>query len=59
MRILIFCTKFTQKGYFQLKTEKVNFTIEFCRFGLVLVPNFSLDNSDFLDQICPKKVFSV
>ena len=28
--------------YFQPKTEKVNITIEFCIFELVLSPNFSL-----------------
>ena len=34
LTILIFWTKFAQKGYFQSKTEKVNFTIEFCEFEL-------------------------
>ena len=33
--ILNFGTKFAQNGYFCLKTEKVNFTIDFCRFELV------------------------
>ena len=41
--ILTFWTKFTQKGCFWSKTEKVNFTIEFCIFELVWVPSFSLD----------------
>ena len=40
--ILNFKTKFAQKGYFQWKTEKVNITIDFCIFELVLIPNFSL-----------------
>ena len=35
LTILIFWTKFAQKGYFQSKTEKVNVTIEFCIFELV------------------------
>ena len=42
LTILIFWTKFVQKGYFQSKTEKVNITIKFCIFKLVQVPNFSL-----------------
>ena len=33
--------KFTPKGYFQSKTEKVNSTTKFRIFKLVLVPNFS------------------
>ena len=42
------------------KAEKVSSTIEFCIFELVLLPNFILtDNFDFLDCICPKKVFPV
>ena len=32
---LIFCTKYTQKGIFQSKAEKVNITNEFCIFELV------------------------
>ena len=43
LTILIFWTKFAQKGYFQSKTAKMNTTIEFCIFKLVLVPNFSLN----------------
>ena len=35
LTILIFCTKFIQKGYFRSKTEKVNITIEFSIFELV------------------------
>ena len=58
--ILIFWTKFDQKGYFQLKTEKVNTTIEFCIFKLVWVPSFSWNwQFWFLDQICPKRAFAV
>ena len=30
----MFWSKFTQKGYFQSKTEKVNNTIELCTFKL-------------------------
>ena len=33
--ILIFWTKFAQKGYFHSKTKKMNITIEFCMFELV------------------------
>ena len=33
--ILIFWTKFSQKGYFQSKTNKMNITIEFYIFELV------------------------
>ena len=33
--ILIFWTKFAQKGYFQLKKEKVNITIDFRIFKLL------------------------
>ena len=40
--ILSFWTKFAQKGYFYSKTRKMNITIEFCMFQLVLVRNFSL-----------------
>ena len=43
MTILIFWTKFAQKGYIQLKTEKANLTIKFCRFESLYVPNFSLN----------------
>ena len=34
LTILNFWTTFTQKGYFRLETEKVDFTIEFFRFEL-------------------------
>ena len=46
-----FGIQFAQKGYFQLKIEKVNITIEFCIFELVQVLNFRAytDNFDFLD----------
>ena len=59
LTILIFSTKFAQKGCFYSKTEKVNAAIEFYIFELVQVTNFSIstDNFDFLDQICPKGKF--
>ena len=58
LTILIFLSKFIQKGYFWSKTE--NITTEFCIFELVWVPNFSLDhNFHFLGQICPKRVLPV
>ena len=41
LTILIFWTKFAQKGIPGKKTEKVNITIEYRLFKLVLVPNFS------------------
>ena len=34
LTILIFWTKFAQKGYFWSKTNKVNIIIEFCIFEL-------------------------
>ena len=40
----MFWNKFTQKWYFQSKTEKVNITIEFCIFELVQVSIFNLNN---------------
>ena len=43
LTILIFWTKFAQKGCFCSKTEKVNTTIDFCIFELVYLPNFSLN----------------
>ena len=58
--ILTFWTKFAQKGYFHSKAKKENSIIEFCIFELVLVTNSaSTDNFDFLDQICPKRVFLI
>ena len=42
--ILIFWTKFFQKGYFQSRAEKVNIIIEFCIFKLV--SNKSQNNWD-------------
>ena len=41
--ILIFRTKFNQKGCFRSKMEKLIATIEFCIFELVLVPNIILN----------------
>ena len=40
----MFWNKFTQKWYFQSKTEKVNIIIEFCIFELVQVSIFNLNN---------------
>ena len=42
LTILIFWTKFVQKGYFRSKTENVNTNIEFFIFELVQIPNFSI-----------------
>ena len=42
--IFIFSTKFVQKEYFWSKTEKVNITIEFYIFELILELNFTLNN---------------
>ena len=39
---MIFCTKFTQKGYFQSTSEKMSTTNKFCLFKSVYIPNFSL-----------------
>ena len=36
-----FWTKFTQKGYFWSKTEKVKTTVESCIFELVFVPGLT------------------
>ena len=59
-KILIFWIKFTQKVYFQSKTEKVNSSIEFCIFELVYEPNFSLNlQFSFFILNLPKKVFLV
>ena len=55
--IMIFWTKFAEKGCFRSKTEKVNTTIEFCMLKLVYVPNFTL-NWQFLDQVYKKKSIS-
>ena len=61
LTIAIFWTKFAKKGsYFQSKTDKIDTTIEFCIFELVL-HQISLwtNNFEFLDQICPRKIFMV
>ena len=42
LTILNFWTKFTQKGHFQSKMEKLNITIEFSILELEYIPNFSL-----------------
>ena len=41
--IFIFWNKFTQKGYFRSKGERVNMTIEFWIFELVQIQKFSLN----------------
>ena len=56
LRILIFWTKFGQKGNFRCKTEKVNTTMEFCIFVLVYVASLTV-NFEFLDQTCLEMVF--
>ena len=58
--IAIFRTKFSKNGsYFQSKTNKIDKSIEFWIFQLVFVSNFILKNFEFLDQICPRKIFIV
>ena len=47
------------KWLFLVKNKKVDITMEFCIFELVKVPNFTLNNFEFWDQICPKWVFLV
>ena len=60
LTIVIFWTKFAKNGsYFQSKTDKIDTTIEFCIFELAFVSNFTLNNFEFLDQICPRKIFMV
>ena len=56
---LIFWNKFARKGYFGLKTEKVNTATKLCIFELVYKPNFTLNNFEFWGQICPKRAFPV
>ena len=41
--ILIYGTNFSKKGNFRSKIEKINITIEFFIFELILVPIFSLN----------------
>ena len=43
LTILIFFTKFVQKGFLWFKTEKVNITMELCIFKIDEVQNFSLN----------------
>ena len=47
------------KEYLQSKTDKMDTTIEFCIFELVLVSNFFLSSFKFLDKIFPVKIFMV
>ena len=49
----------TKSSCFQSKTDKIDTTIEFCIFELIFVSNFTLNNFEFLDQICPRKIFMV
>ena len=44
-------------SYFQSKTDKIDITFEFWILKLVFVSNFTFNNFDFLDQICPKRYF--
>ena len=56
--ILIFCTKFDQKGYLQSKTEQMNITTKFSISELTKMSNFIL-NRHFLfifGQIFPKRI---
>ena len=57
--ILNFGTKFPKNDISSQKREKVDITIEFCMFGLVWVPNISLNWQFFFDQICPTRVLPV
>ena len=43
----------------QLQSDKIDTTIKFCISKLVFVSNFFLNNLEFLDQICPGKIFIV
>ena len=49
LMILIFGTKFAQRGYFRSKTEKVKSSVEFCRFKLVYVP--AISHINYCDQV--------
>ena len=42
LTILSFWTKFTQKGHFQLKIEKLNITLQFCILELTQVPKLAI-----------------
>ena len=58
LTILIFWTKFAQKGISNLNQKKMNTTIKSCIFKWVYIPNFSLNwQFNFFDQICPTKYF--
>ena len=61
LKILIFWTKFSQKGCFRFKTGKVNTTIEFWILYIrIFVPNFSLNYSfNFVHQIYSKRIFPI
>ena len=54
----VFGSYLPKKGsYFLSKTEIIDTTIEFCLFKLVFVSNFTFNNCEFLNQICPRKIF--
>ena len=58
LTILIFWTRFAQKGFFWSKTKKVNITMEFCIFELFWVPNFSLNSQlSFWTNFTKKRYF--
>ena len=50
LSILTFWNKFTQKGYFWSKTEKINTTTEFYIFEFVAVSNFPVKGIPDLKQ---------
>ena len=54
-----FLAQIYQKGYFRSKMGKKSIAIAFCIFELLWVPNFTLHNFEFWEQICPEGVFSV
>ena len=57
--ILIFWAKFTLKGYFKLKTEKVDITVELFKVELVHIRSFSLNwQFLFFGQNLSKNVIS-
>ena len=60
LTIGIFWTKFAKKGsYFQSKTDKIDTSIEFCLFELVLLPNFTFNKKFWIFGLdLPKKGFS-
>ena len=51
LTIFIFWAKFTQKRYFWSKREKVNTTIEFCKFELVNILGHNILELHVLIQV--------